>query len=124
MMQTEFHHAVPVSEYFDGWWEDISKARRLDELPSGTWAARIGTTGWRHPPTGVKVTGCTVLVVDEGVDSGPIRARAALPAADDDDEATAHERIKAAERAQLAGTVGRIVHEGWSVHGRRVRIGS
>jgi adenylosuccinate synthase len=31
--QTEFHHAVPVYEYFDGWAEDISKARTLDELP-------------------------------------------------------------------------------------------
>ena len=27
MTQTEFHHARPVYEYFDGWWEDISKAR-------------------------------------------------------------------------------------------------
>ena len=27
MTQTDFHHAVPVYEYFDGWWEDISKAR-------------------------------------------------------------------------------------------------
>jgi adenylosuccinate synthase len=34
MTQTEFHHAVPVYEYFDGWWEDISKARTFDELPA------------------------------------------------------------------------------------------
>ena len=33
MTQTEFHHATPVYEYFDGWWEDISKARTFDELP-------------------------------------------------------------------------------------------
>jgi len=33
MTQTEFHHAVPVYEYFDGWWEDISKARTFDDLP-------------------------------------------------------------------------------------------
>jgi len=32
MTQTGFHHAVPVYEYFDGWAEDISKARTLDEL--------------------------------------------------------------------------------------------
>jgi len=38
MMQTEFHHAVPVSEYFDGWWEDISKARTFDELPASARA--------------------------------------------------------------------------------------
>ena len=33
MTQTEFHHAVPVYEYFDGWWEDISKVRSYEELP-------------------------------------------------------------------------------------------
>jgi adenylosuccinate synthase len=33
MTQTEFHHAVPVYEYFDGWWEDVSKAQTFDELP-------------------------------------------------------------------------------------------
>jgi adenylosuccinate synthase len=33
MTQTEFHHAVPVYEYFDGWWEDISKAQTFDDLP-------------------------------------------------------------------------------------------
>ena len=33
MTQTEFHHAVPVYEYFDGWAEDISKARTFDDLP-------------------------------------------------------------------------------------------
>jgi adenylosuccinate synthase len=33
MTQTEFHHAVPVYEYFDGWWEDISKAGSFEELP-------------------------------------------------------------------------------------------
>ena len=73
---------------------------------------------------GVKVTGCTVLVVDEGVDSGPIAAQAPVQVKDDDDEATLHERIKVTERALLVGTVGRMVREGWSVHGRKVRIGS
>src|SRR5262250_668454 len=34
MTQTEFHHAVPVYEYFDGWWEDISKATTFAELPA------------------------------------------------------------------------------------------
>jgi phosphoribosylglycinamide formyltransferase 1 len=73
---------------------------------------------------GVKVTGCTVLVVDEGVDSGPIAAQAPVQVKDDDDETTLHERIKVTERALLVGTVGRMVREGWSVHGRKVRIGS
>ncbi|HXW87373.1 MAG TPA: adenylosuccinate synthase [Streptosporangiaceae bacterium] len=33
MTQTEFHHATPVYEYLDGWWEDISAARELADLP-------------------------------------------------------------------------------------------
>ena len=33
MTQTEFHHAVPVYEYLDGWWEDLSQARDLAALP-------------------------------------------------------------------------------------------
>ncbi len=33
MTQTEFHHAKPVFEYLDGWWEDISEARKLGDLP-------------------------------------------------------------------------------------------
>jgi phosphoribosylglycinamide formyltransferase-1 len=76
---------------------------------------------------GVKVAGCTVFLVDEGVDAGPVLAQACVPVADDDDEATLHERIKVAERALLVDTVGRMAREGWSVTGetaRKVRIGS
>ena len=38
MTQTEFHHAVPVYEYLDGWWEDISHSRRLSDLPANARA--------------------------------------------------------------------------------------
>jgi adenylosuccinate synthase len=33
MTQTAFHHAQPIYEELDGWWEDISKARTVAELP-------------------------------------------------------------------------------------------
>ena len=33
MTQTEFHHARPVYEYLDGWWEDISQAQTFGDLP-------------------------------------------------------------------------------------------
>ena len=33
MTQSDFHHAEPVYEYFDGWDEDITGARRLEDLP-------------------------------------------------------------------------------------------
>lgn len=73
---------------------------------------------------GVKITGCTVFLVDAGVDAGPVLAQAAVPVRDDDDEATLHERIKVAERALLVDTVGRMAREGWTVRdGRKVRIG-
>ena len=72
---------------------------------------------------GVKVSGCTVFLVDAGTDSGPIIAQASVPVHDDDDEASLHERIKVAERALLVETVGRMVRDGWSVQGRKVRVG-
>jgi phosphoribosylglycinamide formyltransferase 1 len=72
---------------------------------------------------GVKVTGCTVFVVDEGVDAGPVLAQTAVEVHDDDDEAALHERIKVAERALLVDTVGRMAREGWSVRDRKVRFG-
>jgi adenylosuccinate synthase len=33
MTQTEFHHAIPIYEYLDGWFEDISQVREPAELP-------------------------------------------------------------------------------------------
>ena len=38
MTQTDFHHAVPVYEYLDGWAEDISGCRSCEELPANTQA--------------------------------------------------------------------------------------
>ena len=72
---------------------------------------------------GVKVTGCTVMVVDEGIDTGPILAQAAVPVEPDDDEGTLHERIKAVERTLLVEWVGRIAREGLRVEGRHAIVG-
>jgi adenylosuccinate synthase len=38
MTQTEFHHARPVYEFLDGWWEDISTAREFADLPRNAQA--------------------------------------------------------------------------------------
>jgi phosphoribosylglycinamide formyltransferase-1 len=72
---------------------------------------------------GVKVTGCTLFVVDEGVDTGPIVAQAAVPVVEDDTVESLHERIKTTERLMLVEAVGRIAREGFSVDGRVVRFG-
>ena len=72
---------------------------------------------------GVKLTGCTVFLVNAGTDTGPVLAQAAVPVLDDDDEATLHERVKVTERRLLVETVGRMVRDGWTVTGRKARIG-
>ncbi len=72
---------------------------------------------------GVKVTGCTIFIVDEGVDAGPVVAQAPVPVFETDDEDTLHERIKTVERGLLVDTVGRMARDGWSVRDRKVRIG-
>ena len=71
---------------------------------------------------GVKVTGCTLHVVDSGVDTGPIVAQAAVPVQVDDDENRLHERIKTVERRLLVEWVGRMAREGWTVRGRKVTV--
>jgi phosphoribosylglycinamide formyltransferase-1 len=73
---------------------------------------------------GVKVTGCTLFVVDAGVDTGPIVAQAAVPVLDDDTPESLHERIKVEERGMLVDAVGRIAREGFTVDGRTVRFGT
>jgi phosphoribosylglycinamide formyltransferase 1 len=72
---------------------------------------------------GVKVTGCTLFVVDGGVDTGPIVAQTVVPVDDNDDVESLHERIKVAERAMLVENVGRMVREGFTITDRKVRFG-
>ena len=72
---------------------------------------------------GVKVTGATLFLIDEGVDSGPIVAQVAVPVEDDDTVGTLHERIKVAERAMLVANVGRMLREGFTITDRKVRFG-
>jgi phosphoribosylglycinamide formyltransferase-1 len=71
---------------------------------------------------GVKVTGCTLFVVDSGVDTGPIVAQRAVVVDDDDTAEVLHERIKAVERQMLVDYVGRMVRNGYSISERKVTI--
>ena len=71
---------------------------------------------------GVKVTGCTVHFVDEGVDTGPVIAQEAVPVRWHDDEESLHERIKQVERRLLVEVVGRLARDGWTSKGRRVSM--
>lgn len=71
---------------------------------------------------GVKVTGCTLFVVDSGVDTGPIVAQRAVSVELDDTAGTLHERIKTAERRMLVDCVGRMVRNGFTITERKVTI--
>ncbi|MCP9209071.1 phosphoribosylglycinamide formyltransferase [Streptomyces sp. HD1123-B1] len=71
---------------------------------------------------GVRVTGCTVHFVDDGVDTGPIIAQGVVEVRDEDDESALHERIKEVERSLLVEVVGRLARHGYRIEGRKVRI--
>jgi phosphoribosylglycinamide formyltransferase-1 len=73
---------------------------------------------------GVRVTGCTVHLVDSGVDTGPIIDQRAVEVRVDDDEATLHDRIKSVERDMLVDIVGRMARDGWRLEGRHVVLGN
>ena len=72
---------------------------------------------------GVRVSGVTVHFVDEGVDTGPVIAQAAVPVLDGDDEAALQSRIQEVERPLYVDAVGRLARQGWTVEGRTVRLG-
>ncbi|MGN8551495.1 UNVERIFIED_CONTAM: phosphoribosylglycinamide formyltransferase [Microbacterium sp. SLM126] len=57
---------------------------------------------------GVSQTGASVIIVDNGVDSGPILAQERVPVLPGDDEHALHDRIKPVERRLLIDVVRRI----------------
>ena len=72
---------------------------------------------------GVKVTGCTVHLVDAGTDTGPILAQQAVPVLDDDNEQNLHERIKVVERRLLVDVISAVATGGVTWIGRKATIG-
>jgi phosphoribosylglycinamide formyltransferase-1 len=71
---------------------------------------------------GARVTGCTVHFVDEGCDTGPIIAQAAVPVLDGDDETTLGARILAEEHRLYAAAIRAVADGRVRVDGRRVKI--
>jgi phosphoribosylglycinamide formyltransferase 1 len=57
---------------------------------------------------GMRISGCSVHVVDAGVDTGPIIAQAAVPVLPGDSSRALHERIQRAEHALLPGVIDAI----------------
>lgn len=101
----------------------------------GRWSGRILNT---HPAllpsfpgndgagmaiaAGVKVSGCTIHFVDEGVDTGPIIAQAAVPVLESDDAHTLVERIKRVEHALYPKVVAKVLAGRYRVDGRVVHL--
>jgi phosphoribosylglycinamide formyltransferase-1 len=71
---------------------------------------------------GVKITGCTVHFVDEGMDSGPIILQKSVPVLDSDTEESLSERILAQEHIIFPEAVKLFAEGRLYVKGRRVHI--
>ena len=69
---------------------------------------------------GVKVAGCTVHLVDEGLDSGPIVVQRTVPVRDDDTPATLSRRILEEEHKAYPEALRKLLTEPWDVVGRRL----
>ena len=59
MTQTDFHHATPIYEHLDGWWEDISGARSVADLPANARA---------YVDRLEEISGCRVSAIGVGPD--------------------------------------------------------
>ncbi|GGH50790.1 phosphoribosylglycinamide formyltransferase [Microbacterium album] len=120
----------------EAWAEELG--RRLDDIAPGLivlsglmrllppalvarWSPRILNTHPAYLPefpgahgvrdalaAGVSQTGASVIVVDDGVDTGPILAQERVPVLPDDTEDSLHARIKPVERRLLIDVVRRI----------------
>ncbi|MFP4200098.1 MAG: phosphoribosylglycinamide formyltransferase [Clostridia bacterium] len=73
---------------------------------------------------GVRVSGCTVHLVDSGVDTGPIVLQAAVPVYEDDDEDSLSARILRREHLLYPRALALFSRDRLRVEGRRVRITS
>lgn len=69
---------------------------------------------------GVKVSGCTVHFVDEGLDSGPILRQAAVPVLDGDTEASLSARILEQEHRIYSEAIALVLSGRYRISGRRI----
>jgi len=69
---------------------------------------------------GVKVSGCTVHLVDEVLDGGSILAQSIVPVLDDDTRDSLHARIQVEEYKLYPATLARMANEGFEIIGRKV----
>jgi phosphoribosylglycinamide formyltransferase 1 len=79
-----------------------------------------GLEAWKQAlEYGVKVTGCTVHLVDQGIDTGPIIAQQTVPVLDDDTAESLHARIQKAEHELYPAAIAALVSGHVRIQGRR-----
>jgi phosphoribosylglycinamide formyltransferase 1 len=95
-------------------------AQRVINIHPSLLPAFPGLEAWKQAlDYGVKVTGCTVHFVDQGVDTGPIIGQEAVRILPGDTAATLHERIQVAERRLYPAVVGALAEGRVTVAGRQ-----
>jgi phosphoribosylglycinamide formyltransferase-1 len=95
-------------------------ANRVVNIHPSLLPAFPGLEAWKQAlDYGVKVTGCTVHYVDQGIDSGPILGQETVPVLADDTATTLHERIQQAERHLYPRVVRALAERRVTVKGRQ-----
>ena len=97
-----------------------SFANRVVNIHPSLLPAFPGLEAWKQAlDYGVKVTGCTVHFVDQGIDSGAIIGQETVPVLADDTAATLHERIQQAERRLYPAAVAALAQGRVVIRGRQ-----
>ena len=100
-------------------------AQRVVNIHPSLLPAFPGLEAWKQAlDYGVKVTGCTVHFVDQGIDSGAILAQETVAVLTDDTPATLHERIQQAERRLYPRVIGALAAGRVQVKGRQTIWGN
>ncbi|MFC1498223.1 phosphoribosylglycinamide formyltransferase [Verrucomicrobiota bacterium] len=82
-----------------------------------------GMESWKQAlDYGAKVAGCTVHIVDEGMDTGPILIQKSVPILEDDTAESLHARIQVQEHIAYPEAIELLAQNKTSVNGRRVVI--
>jgi len=98
-------------------------ANRVVNIHPSLLPAFPGLESWKQAlDYGVKVAGCTVHFVDQGIDSGPILGQETVPVLADDTAATLHERVQQAERRLYPQVVRALAEGRVTVKGRQTVV--
>lgn len=97
-------------------------ALRVVNIHPALLPAFPGIEAWKQAlDYGVKVTGCTVHLVDQGIDTGPIIVQRAVPVEDDDTPDELHARIQRAEAEAYPEALAALIRGRFRIEGRRIR---